>query len=317
MTAPTKSAASPASFALGSIAVAIVGIGLKLVAWRLTGSVALFSDALESLVNLAAAGGAYFALRQAARPPDASHPFGHHKAEYFSAVLEGVLIIIAALLILKEAWDVFWAPQALQELGIGLFVNSLAAILNGAWAWHLLRRGRAFRSPALVADAKHLFADVATSVGVIVGVIAAGITGWYVLDPLLAAAVAVNVLWSGWHLVRDSVGGLMDEAAPEEIRREIHEQIQLHGAGSIQAHDVRTRVAGQRTFLEFHLVVPHKMSVGDAHLICDAIEDALRAKLGDMHIAIHVEPDEKAKAEAEIIISENAPPPPDNTSPAG
>ncbi|MBZ8133438.1 cation diffusion facilitator family transporter [Afifella sp. IM 167] len=316
MNAPTKTAATPASFALGSIAVAIAGILLKAFAWQLTGSVALFSDALESLVNLAAACGAYIALRQAARPPDVSHPFGHHKAEYFSAVVEGVLIIIAALLIMKEAWDVLFDPRPLQDLGVGLFVNSLAAILNGAWAWHILRRGRAFRSPALVADAKHLFADVATSIGVIIGVIAAGMTGWYILDPLLAAAVAVNVLWSGWHLVRDSVGGLMDEAAPEEIRQEIHEQIQLHGAGSIQAHDLRTRVAGQRTFLEFHLVVPRDMRVADAHRICDAIEDGLRGKLGDIHIAIHVEPAEKAKPEAEVIIAES-PPPPANPASAG
>ncbi|WP_051631170.1 cation diffusion facilitator family transporter [Afifella pfennigii] len=304
MSPAPPSAAAPAAFALGSIAVAIGVMALKLTAWWLTGSVALFSDALESLVNLAAAGGAYVALRQAARPADASHPFGHHKAEYFSAVAEGVLIIIAALLILREAWAAFLAPPPLHDLGIGLLINGLAAGLNGAWAAYLIRRGRAFRSPALVADAKHLFADVATSVGVIAGVAAAWLTGWYLLDPLLAAAVAINVLWSGWHLVRDSVGGLMDEAAPAEIREDIHDLIQKHGAGSIQAHDIRTRVAGQRTFLEFHLVVPPEMSVADAHRICDDIEEGLRGRLGDMHIAIHVEPAEKAKPEAEVIISD-------------
>ncbi|MCT8267038.1 cation diffusion facilitator family transporter [Afifella sp. JA880] len=299
----TAPKAAPATYALGSIVVALAGIALKLLAWKLTGSVALFSDALESLVNLAAAAGAFIALRQAARPPDAGHPFGHHKAEYFSAVAEGILIIGAALVILNEAWQALFGPRVLDDLGIGLAVNALAGVLNAAWAAHLLRQGRHFRSPALIADAKHLFADVATSVGVIGGVLAAGLTGYLILDPLLAALVAINVLWSGWHLVRGSVGGLMDEAAPAEIRAEIQELIQEHGAGSLQAHDLRTRVAGQRTFLEFHLVVPRAMTVAEAHKICDAIEDGLRHRLGDIHIAIHVEPSEKAKAEAEVIIA--------------
>jgi cation diffusion facilitator family transporter len=220
--------------ALGSVAVGALVLALKYAAYLLTGSVALYSDALESIINIATAAAALLALRVSAKPADANHPYGHHKAEYFSAVLEGVLIVLAALAILREAYLGFLNPRPLDAPAIGLAVNALASTLNGAWAWFLIRNGRRWRSPALVADGKHLFTDVVTSGGVLVGVGLVAVTGWLVLDPALAALVAVNILWSGWGLVRSSVGGLMDEAVPPEVLARIKGAIAEHGEGALE-----------------------------------------------------------------------------------
>ena len=293
---------SAARLAAGSVAVAVAVLALKATAWWVTGSVALYADALESIVNVAAALAALLAVRLSALPADANHPYGHSKAEYFSAVLEGALIIVAALLILHEAWGAFQAPRAPEQAGIGLAVAAVASGINAAWALFLGRRGKALRSPALMADARHLWADVVTSVGVLVGVGLVTLTGLLWLDPLLAALTAVNILFSGWRLLRESVGGLMDEAVPpatmERIRRIVAEQ----ASGAIEAHDLRSRHAGRHTFLEFHLVVPGDMRVSESHEICDRIEAALKAELEDAIITIHVEPEAKAKQQGVPVL---------------
>lgn len=288
-----------ARLALGSVAVALAVLALKLAAWWLTGSLALWSDALESVVNVAASGAALLAVRLADRPTDRRHPYGHHKAEYFSAVLEGVLVIVAALSIAWSAWEALAAPRMPAFSGAGLGVNALASVLNAAWGWLLIRRGRAMGSPALVADGRHLMTDVVSSATVLAGLVLALATGWAVLDPLLALAVAGTILWSGWLLVSASVGGLMDEAVDPATLARIREVILSAAGGALEAHDIRTRHAGRMTFVDFHLVVPGAMTVGDAHHICDRIEAALRARIGEAVITIHVEPEGKAKERAE------------------
>lgn len=288
--------------AAGSIVVAFAVMGIKYVAYLMTGSVALFSDALESIVNLVTAVAALIAIRVGAHPPDRNHPFGHQKAEYFSAVLEGTLIIIAALLIFHEAWGAFWQPRALTEPAAGLTVNGVATALNGAWAWLLMNRGRAWASPALVGDGMHLLSDVITSVGVIVGLILATLTGWSILDPLLAGAVALNILRMGYDLATDSMSQLMDAAASPEIETRIREAIKANADGALQAHDVRTRTAGPTTFIEFHLVVPGAMSVEAAHDICDRVEDAIEASIKGAQVVIHVEPEYKAKHKGAVEV---------------
>lgn len=284
-----------------SLVVAIVVFGLKWVAYRLTGSVALFSDALESIVNIVAAAAALVAVQIARRPADANHPYGHTKAEYFSAVLEGVLIALAAISIVRYAYEKLLSPEPAVSLGLGLAVSVFASGLNAALAWFLIQNGRRARSPAVAADGWHILTDVYTSLGVLVGVSLAYLTGWWLLDPLLAILVAINILWVGWRLVRDSVGGLMDEAVPEAELNEIRDELErtLRGLATngevLEVHDLRSRKAGPRTFVEFHLVVPGPMSVERAHQICDRIENGLRANLANVQVTIHVEPDHKAK----------------------
>ncbi len=281
--------------ALGSILVGILVLGLKYLAFHVTGSIALYSDALESIINVATAIAAFFAIRWSAVPADANHPYGHHKAEYLSAVLEGVLIVIAALSVLREAYFGYLNPQPLEAPVQGLVLNGVATAINTVWCLILFRYGRLWRSPALVADARHLWTDVLTSAGVIVGVALVPLTGWLQLDAILAALVAVNILWSGWRLMRESIGGLMDEAVPEETLVQVKELISANADGAIEAHDLRTRQAGRVTFIEFHLVVPGTMSVSESHAVCDRIEAALRKGVEGATITIHVEPEEKAK----------------------
>ncbi|SMG13582.1 cation diffusion facilitator family transporter [Paracoccus sp. J56] len=288
--------------ALGSILTGIVVLALKALAWWMTGSVALLSDALESTVNVATAVAALIAIRIAAKPADRGHPYGHHKAEFFSAVLEGVMIIVAALLILREAWHGFQNPGMLDAPLEGLLVNGAASILNGLWCWVLISRGRKLKSPALVADGHHLLSDVISSIGVIAGVGLAVITGWAVLDPALAALVALNILWSGWKVMASSLSGLMDEAVSEDTLADIRATISDTATGAIEAHDLRTRHAGPRTFIDFHLVVEGGTTVDAAHDICDRIEQALKQKLPGALITIHVEPEHKAKHSGVVVI---------------
>jgi len=283
------------TLAIGSVVVSIAVLALKAVAWWLTGSVALLADALESIVNVAAAVAALIAVTYSALPADNNHPYGHAKAEYFSAVLEGALIIVAALLILHQAWGAFLVPRAPEQAGIGLAISAVASAVNAAWAMHLGRRGRRLRSPALLADAAHLWSDVVTSAGVIVGVGLVALTGTLWLDPLLAALTAGNILFSGFRLLRESVGGLMDEAVPAATMDRIRAIVAEQAEGAIEAHDLRSRHAGRFTFLEFHLVVPGDMTVRESHDICDRIEAALKAELDTAVITIHVEPEGKAK----------------------
>jgi cation diffusion facilitator family transporter len=288
--------------ALASIGIGIVVLVLKYLAYWLTGSVALYSDALESTVNVAASVAAFVAVRLSARPADRTHPYGHHKAEYFSSVLEGVLIVVAALLIFREAYHAYLVPRMIEAPLKGLAVNAFATTINGLWCIVLIREGRRRRSPALVAGGHHLFADVLTSVGVIAGVGLAAATGLTVLDTLLAVMVAIHILWSGWRLVKESIGGLMDAALPSEDQGRIRAIISEHAKGAIEAHDLRTRPAGRTTFIDFHLVVPGGLTVTEAHDICDQIEAALKAKFGDAIITIHVEPDEKAKHTGIVVL---------------
>lgn len=291
--------------ASASLLIGILVLGLKLLAWWVTGSVALLSDALESIVNVATAIAALIAIRVAARPADVNHPFGHHKAEFFSAVLEGLLIIAAALVILREAYQGMMTPQALTAPIEGLLINGGATALNGLWAFVLVRQGRALKSPALVADGKHLWTDVLTSFGVALGVLLAIATGWWILDSLMAALVALNILWTGFKLVKSSLSSLMDEAVPEDTLALIRDTIASHSTGAVESHDLKTRHAGPATFVEFHLVVPAQMTVFDAHEICDRIEDALHRAVPQAQVTIHIEPEHKSK-ESGIILPDDA-----------
>ena len=288
--------------AIGSIVVGLVVLALKLLAWRMTGSIALLSDALESTVNVATAFAALIAIRVAALPADANHPYGHTKAEFFSAILEGVMIIIAALLILREAWHGFTDPRPLDAPLYGLAINVAASILNGIWCWVLISQGRKRRSPALVADGKHLLSDVVSSVGVTFGVLIAIETGWAVLDPGMAALVALNILWSGWKVIRESMSGLMDESLSTETLATVREIISQQAVGAVEAHDLRTRHAGQATFIEFHLVVPGDLTVTQAHDMCDKVETAIKAAIPDCIVTIHVEPEHKAKHTGIVVL---------------
>jgi cation diffusion facilitator family transporter len=288
--------------AAGSIAVGLAVLGLKAVAAAITGSAALYSDAAESVVNVAGGGVALLALRLAEQPPDANHPYGHDKAEFFSAVIEGVLIVIAAFAILQHAWQVFTHPAPLDVPFSGMALNAVATVINLCWAVVLLRRGATLRSPALVGDGRHLVADVVASVGVLAGLGLTVVTGLAWLDPLVAAGTACYILVTGGFLVRDSVGGLMDEAPSASIVDRIRTLVGQAAEGAIEAHDLRTRHAGRLTFLEFHLVVPGAMTVADAHAICDRVEATLKAELEGLMITIHVEPEGKAKHRGVIVL---------------
>ena len=278
-----------------SIAVALLVLGLKAFAWYVTGSAALFSDAAESIVNVIAAMVAWWAIQVSYRPADREHQHGHHKAEYFSAVLEGVFIVVAALLILVEAWRVWQDPQPLSQPWTGLSVNAVASAVNGFWAVLLIRTGRSARSPALVADGRHIMSDVVTSVGVIAGLGAAVLTGLTVLDPLLAVMVGLNILWQGWKVIGSSVDGLMDRAVDRDEHLRIRDIISANAGGALEVHDLKTRIAGRATFIEFHLVVEAGMTVGASHVICDRIEGALKSEIPSVRVTIHVEPEDEAK----------------------
>lgn len=281
--------------ATGSIFVGVAVLGLKYLAYHLTGSVALYSDALESIINVVTAVAALIAVRASARPADAGHPYGHHKAEYLSTILEGVLIAVAALAILREAIGSLLAPTPLVAPFEGLLVNGLASVINGVWCAVLIRQGRKRRSPALVGDGKHLLTDVVTSGGVLVGVVLVAVTGWLVLDAVVAMLVAAHILHAGWRMLRESVSGLMDEAMPPAQQARIAQLVRDNAAPAIEAHDLRTRHAGRRSFIEFHLVVPGELTVAAAHEICDRIEQALLGEFGDALVTIHVEPAHEAR----------------------
>jgi cation diffusion facilitator family transporter len=288
--------------ALGSILVGFAVLTLKYLAYYVTGSIALYSDALESVINVATAIAAFIAIRISLTPADREHPYGHSKAEYLSAVLEGVLIMLAAFSILREAYFGFLNPKPFEAPLQGLALNGAASLINALWSFTLIRSGRRQRSPALVADGRHLLTDVLTSAGVLIGVAIAAFTGWAVLDPAIAALVALNILWMGYGLMKESVGGLMDAAAPPEVQDRIRSLIAEQGSDALQAHDLRTRQAGRVTFIDFHLVVPGNMSVARAHDICDRIEHALKKEMGEAVITIHVEPEHKAKPSGALTL---------------
>jgi cation diffusion facilitator family transporter len=289
------------------IAGASMGIGvavfaLKAAAWWLTGSAALYSDALETVVNIAASGLAWWALGVAAQPADSNHPYGHDKAEFLAAVVEGVLIVVAAVSILQHAWLTFAHPHALSAPWQGVLLSLAATSVNLGWALFLYRVAARVRSPALRADGRHLMADVVTGCGVVVGVSLVVLTGRLWIDPVVAAGTAAYVLWSGMHLIGESVGGLMDMAPADGTVERIMAVVKAQGKGAIEAHELRTRQAGRLTFLQFHLVVPGEMRVDEAHEICDRIEAALKAEMAHLVVNIHVEPEHKAKHEGVLIL---------------
>lgn len=281
----------PRKFALWSIPVAIAVFLLKLLAWQWTGSVALLSDALESIVNVVAAMIAFYAVRLSAKPADDGHPFGHTKAEYLSAVAEGAMILLAAALILREAIAALPDPSLSEAPVAGIVINMVAAAMNGAWAMVLIRVGRANRSPALVASARHILTDVLTSVGVVVGLFLALATGWLILDPILAILVALNILREGWGLLKESVDGLMDGSVNDTELQAIEAAVAVASKDALQVHDLRARRSGSVVFVELHLVVPKAMSVGAAHDICDRIEAAVERALPAARTTVHVEPE--------------------------
>jgi cation diffusion facilitator family transporter len=293
---------APAWAAAISLAGALVVLGVKYLAYHLTGSVALYSDALESIVNVAAAGLALVLLRVAARPPDEEHPFGHAKAEYFSAVVEGSLILVAAIGIVREAIPRLLAPTPITEAALGLGVSAGASAINAGLGFFLLREGKKANSPALKADGTHVLTDVVTSVGVVIGTALAAITGVLILDPLLAIVVAVLIVVTGWKLVRESIGGLMDRAAPEDVKKRIEAAIDKELAAGMGKHRLRTRVAGNTTFVDLHVTMPSEIPLREAHAVCDRIETAVCAAIQEVgadgqgeptgaDVTVHVEPD--------------------------
>ncbi|MCA8883626.1 MAG: cation transporter [Rhodobacteraceae bacterium] len=281
--------------ARASVLVALAVMGLKAVAWWLTGSVALYADALESSVNVVTAGLALWAVHISRIPPDAEHHYGHHKVEYFAAVAEGVMIVLAALLIFREAWGAFQAPVGMGNAGAGMAVNAVAAAINLAWARLLIRVGQREGSPALEADGRHVMTDVATSAGVLAGLVLAWISGWPVLDAVLGAAVGLHILNEGRRLIAASLDGLMDRAATPDETALIEATIRDSAAGALEVHDIRTRRAGPAMFIDFHLVVDGAMSVSQSHEICDRVEAALGVAVPGARVAIHVEPAHKRK----------------------
>ncbi len=277
--------------AFWSIPISVAVIGLKMLAWWVTSSVALLSDGLESVVNVATAIIAYFVIRYAQRPADHDHQFGHHKAEYISAVAEGMLIVVAAMLIINEAWQGLVSPKLPDAPVLGLGINAVASIVNLIWARKLIAVGKAHRSPALEADGRHIMSDVITSAGVFVGLILAIATGNPILDPVLAVLVACNIIWQGYKVISHSLGGLMDRALEPDEEAAVREAIAAHCGGALGVHDFKSRRAGAAAFIDFHLVVPAAMSVEEAHLICDRLEGAIKAIVPGATLAIHVEPD--------------------------
>ena len=282
-----------------SIAAAVATISLKAAAWLLTGSVGLLSDAAESVVNLVAAVVALAALRWATKPADEEHVYGHAKAEYFSAGIEGALIFVAAIAIAVTAVDRLLDPRALSDVGVGLAVSVVASLINLAVGLALVRTGRRERSITLEADGKHLLSDVWTSVGVVVGVAAVALTGLERLDPIVALAVAVNIVFTGTMLVRRSVGGLMDRALDPSAQREIEDVLATFERRGVGFHALRTRQAGQRAFISAHVLVPGDWSVRHGHDMAEEVEAAVRARLPYATVFTHVEPAEDPRSFAD------------------
>jgi cation diffusion facilitator family transporter len=293
-----------------SIAAALATMGLKFTAFWLTGSVGLYSDAAESTVNLVAGLIALAAVTIALRPADAEHSYGHDKVEYFSSGAEGALILVAAVTIVYAALDRLLEPRPLEDLGPGLAVAGVAAAINWLVARSMLRVARQYDSITIEADAHHLMTDVWTSAGVIAGlVVVLAAPGWAVLDPLIAGVVAARIVVTGLHLVRRSVDGLMDAALPPAERELIAEAVRTGAGTAASFHNLRTRKAGSRRFVELHLTVPGATSVQQAHDLCNQIEAEIEARLPRVHTTIHVEPLEDASSWDGPVFSPGQPPP--------
>jgi cation diffusion facilitator family transporter len=273
-----------------SVVVAIATIVLKTLAWKLTGSVGLLSDALESLVNLAGATFALMMVKIASRPADEDHPYGHHKAEYFSAGFEGIMIAVAAAAIIWSAVDRLMHPQGLEQVGIGLLLSVVSSALNAGLAWTMLQSSREHRSMALEGDARHLFTDVWTSAGVVVGVGLVALSGWLWLDPLVAIAVALNILWEGGHLVWRSSQGLMDQSVEDEVREEIQRTLDQFKHHTIRFDHVSTRRSGSRRFVDLHMHMPANWTLGRAAAVRASVEQALMSAVPGLRATIELLP---------------------------
>jgi len=285
-----------------SIAAAIATIALKTAAWLLTGSVGLLSDAAESVVNLVAAVVAMLALRWAVKPADDEHAYGHAKAEYFAAGVEGSLIVVAALTIGIAALPRLFDPRPIDDVGVGVAISSVASLLNLGVGWLLLRTGRRERSITLEADGRHLITDVWTSVGVLIAVAAVALTGWNVLDPLIALAVAVNIVVTGAALVARSVGGLMDRGLEAPEQAQIAEALARFEAEGVRFHALRTRQAGARAFISVHVLVPGMWSVQHGHDVVEDVEAELRRRIPHATVFTHLEPAEDPRSFADTAL---------------
>jgi len=289
-------------FAWLSMAAAVVTVGLKLVAYLVTGSVGLLSDALESVVNLAGAAMALVMLTIAARPADEEHAYGHSKAEYFASGAEGSLIVAAALTIAISATERLTSPRPLEQIGVGLAIAVAASAVNLVAALVILRAGRLHRSITLEANAHHLFTDVWTSGGILVGIAAVGVTGWWMLDPLVALLVAGNIVWTGFRIVRTSVRGLMDVALPSQEIDRIRAVIDSGLRGGAQYHALRTRQSAARRFVSFHVLVPGNWTVHEGHQLLEQLERDIRAVLPAATVFTHLESlDDPASWEDETL----------------
>ena len=281
---------SPTDYAWMSVITSILTIGLKFAAWWVTDSVGLLSDAIESLVNLAAALVALWTLHYVSTGADEDHNFGHEKAEYFSSGIEGGLIFIAAISIIVSAVPRLIHPEPLGPLGLGIALSVLAAIANAICAWFLLKGARAYRSITLEADAHHLLADVWTTVGVNIAVLLVPVTGWWRLDPIVAVLVAVQILWTGWRLIKRSFDGLMDKAIPDAERVEIVRVLETLRHQGCDYHALRTRQAGRKHFVDVHILVPGTMTVQAGHDLVEHIENEIKLKAPHVEVLSHLEP---------------------------
>ncbi|MFZ0529252.1 MAG: cation diffusion facilitator family transporter [Propionicimonas sp.] len=284
-----------------SIGAAIATILLKSGAYLLTGSVGLLSDAAESIVNLVAAIVALIALRVAAQPFDEKHHFGHSKAEYFSAAIEGIMIFVAAGFILWTSVVRFLNPVPLENVGIGLAISVAASAINGVVAVVLMRAGRAHRSITLVADGKHLMTDVWTSAGVVVGVLLVALTGWLRLDPVIAFLVGCNIIWTGWHLISQSADGLMDRALSAEEHEQLDAVLDEFDSEQVRFHSVQTRVAGQTRFISMHALLPGAWTIQQGHDLVERLEGRLVTEFDRAQVLVHMEPIEDPRSYEESL----------------
>lgn len=283
-----------------SIATGVVVFSLKLVAWKLTGSVGLLSDALESTVNIVAAIIALLALRTSMKPADSIHHFGRGKAEYFSATVEGFMILVAALVIVATSVERLLKPTPLEQLGWGLAISTFASGLNAATAFVLFQSGKRHRSPTLMADARHLFTDVLTSVGVVVGVGLVTVTHYIRLDALVAMAVGLNIVVTGFNLLRESTAKLMDKALPEEDHAKIVGVLGKHTSDDVKFHALQTRESGRHRFVNMHVLVPGAWTVQQGHDLSEQIEAEIIALLPDTTVITHVEPIDDPRSWADV-----------------
>lgn len=289
-----------------SITAAILTIGLKAVAYWLTGSVGLLSDALESLVNLVAAVMALAMLTLAARPPDEEHAYGHSKAEYFASGVEGALICVAALSIGWTAWPRLLDPQPIEQAGLGLAVSMIASLINLGVARILLQASRRYDSITLEADAHHLMTDVWTSGGVLLGIGAVILTGWERLDPIIALLVAANIVWTGVQLVRRSALGLLDTVLPAQERAAVQQILERYNQEGVQHHALRTRQSGARRFVSVHILVPGEWTVQHGHQLLERVEHDIRQALPNATVFTHLEPLEDPVAWEDLQLDRDA-----------